>query len=427
MTEYFIIGLEAPGIGLRNLKFYNLIFGDNGQWGNHGALGGNANRQAGSPFDGGGSESIPMEAPFETRSNTIEYAKEKVRGSHSYAFHAVVETTNCLEAAAIGRLIAEDDVSDLRHFTTLENALDILQSGNWNLDGVDGADDDDRLIPSTPDFISKVYLDIDGREYHSREMVFGQSSMEDVAFVRKCRKVGESLMLSSLPGTGKSHLIGAAFPEHSLILGTSETSYRELFGGWESEDGSYIWVDGKITLAALEGKPCFIDECAVIDPKLLTGLYGVMDGRSTIEVDGRPASAGGGTIRAAEGFWLGFAYNPHVPGAIVSDALASRCIQIEFSTDYDLAIKLGVDTKVVKAAKEMYELMIDPSNQVSWSPQMRHLLKFRDFANDPDLGFEFALSKLVSDVPSTYSDYDQQVLIAQLETNVKIKVESLKI
>ncbi len=65
-----------------------------------------------------------------------------------------------------------------------------------------------------------------------------------------------------------------------------------------------------------------------------------MDGRKSITI---PMNPDRGTIKVHENFYVVSATNPNAPGVRLSEAMLSRFqLQVELTTDYALAKKLGV-------------------------------------------------------------------------------------
>jgi hypothetical protein len=111
-------------------------------------------------------------------------------------------------------------------------------------------------------------------------------------------------------------------------------------------------------------------------------------------------------VHAREGFYIVFAGNPNVPGAVISEALASRCIlKPEYLTDYDTAAMLlgTAHDEIVTVARNMETKRQE--GEVLWAPQMRDLLGYRDVAST--FGTEVALSNLLA---NCVSDSDREVL-----------------
>ena len=153
------------------------------------------------------------------------------------------------------------------------------------------------------------------------------------------------------------------------------------------------WVDGVLVKSAIEGKVLLIDEIGLIDPKVLSVVYGLMDGRREITISQNPER---GTIKAKEGFYVVSATNPNVAGVRLSEALLSRfTIQVEMTTDWSLAKKLGVPQSAVVASQNLAKKM--ENGETSWSPQMRELLAFRDLSKL--FGTKWAVENLLASAP----------------------------
>ncbi len=217
----------------------------------------------------------------------------------------------------------------------------------------------------------------------------------DVEVLRKAREAGQYVMLYGVPGTGKTAMVEAAFPDELYtILGSGDTEVADLVGGYvQTPSGGFEWVDGVLTKSAVEGKVLLIDEIGLIDPKVLSVVYGLMDGRRELTISANPER---GTIKAKEGFYVVSATNPNVAGVRLSEALLSRfSIQVEMTTDWNLAKKLGVPASAVVASQNLAKKM--ENGETSWSPQMRELLAFRDLSKM--FGTKWAVQNLLASAP----------------------------
>jgi hypothetical protein len=152
-------------------------------------------------------------------------------------------------------------------------------------------------------------------------------------------------------------------------------------------------VDGVLVRAASEGKVLLIDEIGLIDPKVLSIVYGLMDGRKELAVTANPER---GTVKAKEGFYVVAATNPNAAGVRLSEALLSRfTIQAEMTTDWSRAKEMGVPNAAVVAAQNLSKKM--ENGETSWSPQMRELLAFKK--NATLFGTRFAIENLLGCAP----------------------------
>jgi nitric oxide reductase NorQ protein len=114
-------------------------------------------------------------------------------------------------------------------------------------------------------------------------------------------------------------------------------------------------------------------------------------------------------------------HNPGVHGAILTEALSSRfSVQIEVSSDYDLAADLGIDKRIVGAARELDKMR--QKGDIGWAPQFRELLAYRKIHGI--LGEAAAVSNLLGIAPAE----DRDVVRAALEKAFTISsVEPLKL
>ena len=240
----------------------------------------------------------------------------------------------------------------------------------------------------------KSYERPNGESYYAR--AWGEHS--DVMVLRKARELSSYVLLYGAPGCGKTALVEAAFCDEAgglyTILGSGDTEVADLVGGYvQTPSGGFLWEDGPLLKAAERGGVLLIDEVGLIDPKVLSIVYGLMDGRREYTVTANPER---GTVKAADGFYVIAATNPNAPGVRLSEALLSRfTVQAEMTTDWSLARKLGVPTALVTAAQNLAKKQ--QASETSWAPQMRELLAFRDL--EKTFGTKFAIENLLAASP----------------------------
>ena len=248
-----------------------------------------------------------------------------------------------------------------------------------------------------PDALSlgdRVVLRPNGTPYHIRKI----GTHDDVAALREARAKGLPIMAYGPPGTGKTALIEAAYAVDGknvyTVQGTGDTETADFIGSFtQLPGGEFAWNDGPMLRAMEEGAVLYIDEIALIDPKVMAVVYSVMDGRGEYAVTQNPER---GIVKAAEGFYIASACNPNAPGARLSEAILSRFVlQFEVTTDYALAKSLGVSKDLVGAAQNLQRKY--DNGEVGWAPQLRECLAFRDIAEV--LGEDVALRNVISSAP----------------------------
>jgi hypothetical protein len=276
----------------------------------------------------------------------------------------------------------------------LESLLPV--AGRANLRAKGG----DRTSPTKKDKAEKMvdalvgevkYTRPNGREYYARK--WGEHS--DIEVLRKARAEKQYVLLYGNPGCGKTALVEGAFGDDLYtIIGTGDTEVGDFLGGYvQTPSGGFEWVDGVLTKAVEEGKVLLIDEIGLIDPKVLSLVYGLMDGRDELTITLNPER---GTIKAKEGFYVISATNPNAPGVRLSEALLSRhSIHAEMTTDWELARKLGVPATAVSVAQNLAKKQ--RSGEVSWSPAFRELEAFRDLSKV--FGTKWAVANLIATAP----------------------------
>jgi hypothetical protein len=250
-----------------------------------------------------------------------------------------------------------------------------------------------EIVMETTESLSgeEFYARPNGENYYARK--WGEHT--DIEVLRKARSANQFVMLYGSPGTGKTACVEAAFPDELYtVLGSGDTEVADLVGGYvQTPSGGFEWVDGSLVRAASEGKVLLIDEIGLIDPKVLSVVYGLMDGRKEITITQNPER---GTVKAKDGFFVIAATNPNAAGVRLSEALLSRfVIQAEMTTDWSLAKKLGVPTTAVVASQNLAKKL--ENGETSWSPQFRELLAFRDLSKS--FGTRWAIQNLLASAP----------------------------
>jgi MoxR-like ATPase len=233
-----------------------------------------------------------------------------------------------------------------------------------------------------------------GQLYHPRTL----SGLPDVSALRKLRDAGVAALMYGPPGTGKTSVVEAAFGDLVTVQGDGDTTVADIVGEYtQTPDGKFVFVHGPLVRAMREGRTLFIDDATLIPPTVLAVVYPAMDGRRQIMIKAN----GGEVIDAAPGFYVVAGHNPGVHGAVLSDALASRfSVQIQVSTDYDLATQLKIDTRAVSVARNLSTRQA--GGEIRWAPQLRELLAFQKIADV--LGTDAAAGNLIGTAPEEDRD-----------------------
>lgn len=248
--------------------------------------------------------------------------------------------------------------------------------------------------PTTTRTVTGPVTRPNGQLYHPRKL----SGVPDVTALQKLRDAGVAALMYGPPGTGKTSVIEAAFGDLLTVQGDGDTTVADFVGEYtQTPDGKFVFVHGPLVRAMREGRTLFIDDATLIPPTVLAVVYPAMDGRRQIILKAN----GGEVVDAAPGFYVVAGHNPGVHGAVLTDALASRfSVQIQVSTDYDLATQLKVDTRAVAVARNLATRQAN--GEIRWAPQLRELLAFQKIADV--LGTDAAAGNLIGTAPEEDRD-----------------------
>lgn len=220
----------------------------------------------------------------------------------------------------------------------------------------------------------------DGREYLPRKL---NGYENDVEGLRALRAAGIHTALLGDPGTGKTALFLAAFPDAENEIGHSKmTAFDMLWRPRPLPDGSIQFDPSPLTRAAMGGKPFYFDEFMRANEDALTPLFSAMDGRGFI-VGG---NLDGTDLPVEPGFVVIAASNPLVRGAFMPDAIASRFHILTVETDEDLLTRFDLDERLLVAWRNLKAM----DRGEVWKPSIREMLaaqKFIDAGNMPQAAF----------------------------------------
>jgi nitric oxide reductase NorQ protein len=266
------------------------------------------------------------------------------------------------------------------------------------------------------------YTRPNGEEFFARKIMFGDQETTDIELTRGWLAEGLHPFYVGKAGCGKTAMIEAATHDWSgsnglvTMMGTASTTASDFtVTRVPQPDGTFRTEIGPLAVAAQDGKVFYIDEIGRIEPRELTVVYSVMDGRGEFNIPEAPEL---GTIVCQPGFKVIASTNPDAPGCIIDDALLNRFMPgIEYTTDFSIAVKyLGVKKEVAALAKDMTKQV--KAGTAYWAPTMRTLLQWKKIAKIN--GERAAWQGLVTAAP----EEARQEVAAAIERAVGIKVEA---
>ena len=226
--------------------------------------------------------------------------------------------------------------------------------------------------------------------------------MADVEALRTLRAEGVPSLLAGPPGTGKSSLVEAAFPDLITVAGDGDTTVGGRFVGeyTQKPDGTYEFIYGPLIRAMQEGPGPFHRRRHLDQPG---GAGGLLPGHGRPPRGDRQGAQGRDHHRRQRllrgsrpqpgsprrGPWT------EGPGPAASPSSSrSRPITTLGSGP------LGIDSRAITAARNLATRQAN--GETGWAPQLRELLAFAKITRI--FGLDTALANLAGVAPAEDRD-----------------------
>lgn len=241
-----------------------------------------------------------------------------------------------------------------------------------------------------------------GHTYYPRSIM----GFEDLALMESWWENREFPILLGPPGTGKTSVVEALFEGVRTDAGprrrkcgayyqvfSRDTREADLLGTWVKVRGEYVWKNGGLLQSIMDDVGYLADEILLADPRVLSIIYPLLDGRGKITV---PANPDLGEVSLGDNWFFVGAGNPDVPGANFSEALRDRFDNhLTIGTDFGLCARMGISEDILVVAEALEKSRV--AGDLSWSPQMRSLISFH--RAEHRYGTRYAISNLYSKFP----------------------------
>jgi nitric oxide reductase NorQ protein len=221
------------------------------------------------------------------------------------------------------------------------------------------------------------------------------AGLPETAALRQARAASVPALLYGPPGTGQAALAEAAFPDLITFTGDIDATTADLAGEYtENPGGGATFAPGPLARAMAGGRALIISDAGLLPPDVLAVAVDAMNA-GAVAVPGNGQGGGGEIFTAAPGFCV-IAGHSTRPGMTLPATLDGRFrARIPVPGDYDLAAYLGIDARVVGAARELDQMRQE--GRTGWAPQLRELLAYSKIAGI--LGEPAAVANLAGIAP----------------------------
>lgn len=236
------------------------------------------------------------------------------------------------------------------------------------------------------------------REYISRDLANG---IKDLDVLASAHRLHKNVLFEGPTGSSKTSIVYAYAAMRGLPLiniacdGGVDT--RTLIGGWNPKpDGTWDFAPGHLVQGAMDGAVILFDEINFLPAKMASVAYSLLDKRRTVYLAEAVGSTFPSVFKAHKDTFILAGCNPGYIGTRpLNQALRNRfSIQLEWGYDEKVESQLVVSNSLADMAKKLRQRT--EVGDLNTPIPTNALMEFEEFAQEPELGMDFATDNFVS-------------------------------
>ena len=235
------------------------------------------------------------------------------------------------------------------------------------------------------------------REYISREV----NGIRDLDILRAAHRLHKNVLFEGPTGSSKTSIVYAYAASLDMpivsINCNGNVDIKQLLGGWSpTTDGTWDFTPGHLVVAAMHGAVILFDEINFLPPKMASVAYSLLDKRRTVYLPDAVGSSFPSVFTAHPDTMIVGGMNPGYIGTRpLNQALRNRfAIQLDWGYNVEVEKQLVVSHALIDLASKLRQ-RAEVGDLMSPVPT-NALMEFEEFAQDDNLGMEFAIENFAS-------------------------------